>query len=144
MFARVTVQFGVREKALVVPEEAIVPQGTRQFVIKLDDGGENGVKLSRRVEVRVGIRRPGRVEILEGLKAGEVVVTAGQQRLQRDGTPVQAIELAIAGAGEGVNVATAGATPGGGRAAAVALAATRKAAPVLVTGENPCMAMARS
>lgn len=132
MFARVTVQFGVREKALVVPEEAIVPQGTRQYVIKLEEGADKGVMVSRRVEVKVGIRRPGRVEIVEGLKAGDVVVAAGQQRLQRDGTPAQAIELGRAGAAaEGV-APTRAAKP----------AATRQASPV--TGENPCLAMARS
>ena len=60
MFARVTVQFGVREKALVVPEEAIVPQGARQFVINLEDGADQGPTVSRRVEVKVGLRRPRR------------------------------------------------------------------------------------
>lgn len=35
MFARVTTVFSVNPAALVVPEEAIVPQGGRQFVIKV-------------------------------------------------------------------------------------------------------------
>ena len=35
MFARVTTVFSVNDAAWVVPEEAIVPQGNRQFVIKL-------------------------------------------------------------------------------------------------------------
>lgn len=40
MFARVTAVFGERERALVVPEEAIVPQGQKAFVIKVVDGPE--------------------------------------------------------------------------------------------------------
>jgi membrane fusion protein (multidrug efflux system) len=92
MFARVTTVFGVREKARVIPEEAIVPQGGRQFVIKVLAGPEKEALLSQRVEVKVGIRRPGRVEITEGLEAGDTVVTAGQQRLQKDGTALKLIE----------------------------------------------------
>ncbi|MBX9958888.1 MAG: efflux RND transporter periplasmic adaptor subunit [Burkholderiaceae bacterium] len=93
MFARVNTLFGVRERARVVPEEAIVPQGGRQFVIKLVPGPDNDTLVSRRVEVKVGIRRPGQVEIVEGLQEGDTVVTAGQQRLQRDGSPVKVLEL---------------------------------------------------
>jgi len=93
MFARVSTVFGVREKARVIPEEAIVPQGGRQYVIKLLPGPDKDSLVSQRVEVKVGIRRPGQVEILEGLKEGDTVVTAGQQRLQRDGSPVKVLEL---------------------------------------------------
>jgi membrane fusion protein (multidrug efflux system) len=42
MFARVSTVFAQREKALTVPEEAIVPQGGRQFVIRLVDGHSAG------------------------------------------------------------------------------------------------------
>jgi membrane fusion protein, multidrug efflux system len=97
MFARVNTVFSEREKAIVVPEEAIVPQAGKQFVIKLldgvDKGGEKETKTTQRVEVKVGIRRPGKVEILEGLAEGDEVVIAGQQRIQKDGTSVKVVEL---------------------------------------------------
>jgi membrane fusion protein, multidrug efflux system len=35
MFARVNAVFGSRENALVIPEEAIIPQGGRTFVVKI-------------------------------------------------------------------------------------------------------------
>lgn len=92
MFARVTTVFGERERALVIPEEAIVPQGGRQFVIKVLNGPEKDSQVSKRVEVKVGIRRPGRVEILDGLGEGDTVVTAGQQRLQKDGAALKIID----------------------------------------------------
>lgn len=92
MFARVSTVFGERERALVIPEEAIVPQGGRQFVIKVVNGPEKDSQLSKRVEVKVGIRRPGRVEILDGLSEGDTVVTAGHQRLQKDGAAVKVID----------------------------------------------------
>ncbi len=96
MFARVTAVFGEREKAMVVPEEALVPQGGRQIVFKVVPG-EGDTKVSQRTEVKVGLRIPGKVEILEGLQPGDVVVTAGQQRLQRDGTPLRVIEAPARG-----------------------------------------------
>jgi membrane fusion protein, multidrug efflux system len=93
MFARVNTVFSEREKAIVVPEEAIVPQAGKQFVIKLLDGADKETKITQRVEVKVGIRKPGKVEILEGLVDGDEVVTAGQQRVQKDGTTVKVVEL---------------------------------------------------
>lgn len=115
MFARVEAVFSVRDNALAVPEEAIVPQGGRQFVIKAvpapratgpaaaasvagaPNDAPEASNVSQRVEVKLGIRRPGRVEITEGLEEGDVVVVAGQQRLQRDGTPLRVVELGRGG-----------------------------------------------
>ncbi len=99
MFARVATVFAQKEKALVIPEEAIVPQGGRQFVIRLVDGPEG--KVTQRVEVKVGSRSPGKVEIVDGLAAGETVVVAGQQRLQRDGMAVRVIEVGARPGGPG-------------------------------------------
>ena len=103
MFARVTTIFSVNEAALVVPEEAIVPQGGRQFVIRVVDPLVLPVSpeslppeskfVSMRQEVKLGVRRQGKVEITDGLTEGQTVVLAGQQRLQKDGTPLRVVEL---------------------------------------------------
>ena len=93
MFARVNTIFGVRENARVIPEEAIVPQSGKQYVIKLIDAANGQARTSQRVEVKVGLRSPGKVEITEGLEPGDTVVTSGQQRVQRDGTPVTVVEM---------------------------------------------------
>lgn len=99
MFARVLAIFSTDDNALMVPEEAIVPQGGRQHVIRLDaaEGGEAAPAVSRRVEVQLGLRREGQVQILSGLAAGDRVVVAGQQRLQRDGTPVRVVDMSRPG-----------------------------------------------
>lgn len=83
MFARVRLILAEREGALVVPEEAIVPQGAKTTVWKVVDGK------AVRTEVKTGMRRAAKVEIVEGLQAGDIVVTAGQIRLSRDGTAVR-------------------------------------------------------
>jgi len=95
MFARVLTVFAVDEAALVVPEEAIVPQGGKQFVIRIETEGEgDAIKhLSRRAEVQLGVRRGAQVQITSGLAAGDTVVVAGQQRLQKDGTAVRVVEV---------------------------------------------------
>ncbi len=85
MFVRVRVIVGERTNALLVPEEAIVPQGADFFVYKVVDGQ------ARRVPVKIGVRRDARVEIVEGLAAGDQVVTAGM-RLSRDGQPVRILQ----------------------------------------------------
>lgn len=93
MFARPRVVFEVRENALVVPEEALVPQGARQFVFTVVDGPD-GQKVSRRVEAQIGMRLPGKVELLGGVAAGDVIVTAGQSRLLRgDALPLRVVDL---------------------------------------------------
>lgn len=96
MFARVLIVFSVNENALVVPEEALVPQGGRQYVYVLDEQGQGDARkrTSRRVEVEQGVRRGADVQITQGLKPGDTVVVAGQQRLQRDGTVVRVVDLA--------------------------------------------------
>ena len=86
MFAKVTLTLSERDDAVMVPEEAVFPAGDEQFVYRIDDGK------ATRVRVRTGLRREGRVEIVEGVRAGELVVTAGQVKLNRDGTEVRVVE----------------------------------------------------
>ncbi len=94
MFARSRVVFSVREGAVLVPEEALVPMGSRQMIFKVATAAD-GKKTSQRLEARIGLRLPGKVEILEGLKPGDTVVTAGHARLLRgDAVPLRVIDLA--------------------------------------------------
>ena len=81
MFARVRLITRDEKDALAIPEQAIVPQGDEQFVFKILDGK------AQRVKIEVGQRRDGKVEVLNGLAADDIVVTAGHMKL-RDGTPV--------------------------------------------------------
>jgi membrane fusion protein, multidrug efflux system len=85
MFVRVRVIVGERTDALLVPEEAIVPLGGEFYVFTVDNGQ------ARRIPVKIGVRRAAQVEIMEGLKPGDQVVTAGM-RLSRDGQPVRIVQ----------------------------------------------------
>ncbi|MBU3722683.1 MAG: efflux RND transporter periplasmic adaptor subunit [Limnohabitans sp.] len=153
MFARVNAVFGERAEALVLPEEAIVPQGGRATVVKVVPGANKDELISERVTVKIGLRQPGKVEILEGLALGDTVVVAGQQRLQKDGTLVRVVDMSkgqaggAAGGAAGANgapgaggAASAGPAAGGGKSpdAAPAKEAGKGKMPP-VTGENPCL-----
>jgi membrane fusion protein, multidrug efflux system len=82
MFARVRLITRDAKDALVVPEQALVPQGDQQFVYRVVDGK------ALRTKVEVGQRREARVEVLAGVTADDIIVTAGQLKL-RDGVPVK-------------------------------------------------------
>jgi membrane fusion protein (multidrug efflux system) len=93
MFARVRTVFAVREGALVVPEEALVPEGDKRFLVKVVPG-PGGAQVSQRLEAQVGRRLPGKAEILAGLAVGDLVVTAGHARLLRaDGQVLKIVEV---------------------------------------------------
>ena len=69
--------------ALAVAEEAVVPTGGKTYVFVVKEG-----KAERR-EIKLGLRRPGYVEVLEGLNEGDRVVVEGAFRLGRKGVSVR-------------------------------------------------------
>jgi len=71
--------------ALMIPEQALVPEGDRKFVFAVRDSK------AVRMEVKTGRRRPGEVEILNGLAEGDVIVVEGTQKV-RDGAPVKPLQ----------------------------------------------------
>ena len=78
-----------RGDVLVAPEQAIVPEGTTQYVFVVADG-----VVDKRIVI-LGRRIPGFVVIREGLTAGEFVVTEGTGKV-RQGSQVENIDQASA------------------------------------------------
>jgi membrane fusion protein (multidrug efflux system) len=68
--------------AVVIPEEALVPEQNKQFVFVIE--GEH----ARKREVTIGARRPGSVEVVAGLAAGERIIVEGTVKI-RDGGEVR-------------------------------------------------------
>jgi len=73
MFANVTVRAGKQIDAVIVPSEAIVRTGEQEQVFVQRAPGQYEPR-----KVIVGIDSEGQAQILEGLKAGEIVVTSSQ------------------------------------------------------------------
>ncbi len=65
---------------LAVPEEAIVPIESKQYVYLVTPE-----KKAERREIKIGARQPGFAEVLSGLKEGEKVVVEGTLKLRPDG-----------------------------------------------------------
>ena len=85
MFTEVRTVLPARDGILTLPRTAITynPYGESVFVIQDKDG----IQTVQRRPVKTGEIRDGRVEIVEGLQAGEQVVSAGHNKL-RNGQPV--------------------------------------------------------
>jgi membrane fusion protein (multidrug efflux system) len=83
MFAQVQTVVDRRPNAVVISERALVPslRGFGVFVIK------DGAAVVQ--DVKIGVRQPGKVEIVEGLNPGDEIVVGGTQKLV-DGSKVVA------------------------------------------------------
>ena len=90
MFLNVELQRDQRT-AVVIPEEALVPEQNRQFVFVVANG------MAEKREVRIGSRSPGSVEIIQGLRVGERIVVEGTVKL-RDSGPVRDLAKDLGGA----------------------------------------------
>jgi membrane fusion protein (multidrug efflux system) len=86
-FARLQLDTGSgNAQALLVPEQALMQDGETRLVYTVVDGK------AKRTPVKTGTRVPGMVQVVEGLKPGDVVITAGQAKpMMRDGVPVVAV-----------------------------------------------------
>ncbi len=95
MFARVQVELEKVEDAIVVPQEAILTtaKGQKQLFVLSD------TKAMQRT-VTTGIEQGRMVQVLEGVRPGELVVVAGNERL-KDGMPVAVLGAASAKPGSG-------------------------------------------
>lgn len=75
MFAETRLATEVRPRAVIIPEDALLPLQGAVFVWVSKDN-----KATRR-QVGIGVRTPGFVEVKSGVEAGEQVVVGGQERL---------------------------------------------------------------
>lgn len=82
LFARVTLELGA-DDVVMVPESAITPSGSAQYVFKVVNN------VVQRVEVSVGLRRDGWVEVV-GVEQGEQIVVLGTQKVA-EGTAVNVV-----------------------------------------------------
>lgn len=71
-----------RRQALVIPESALMPKGREHHVLLI--AGEPPVVEKR--SIRIGSRRPGEVEVLTGLEAGDWVITHGMEKARAGAT----------------------------------------------------------
>lgn len=83
MAVRLRVLIGQHENAILLPQEAIIRQGTKHLVQIVDADNKAHPR-----EIRIGDYYLDGAHILEGLSPGDQVVVAGHQKLRQPGMPV--------------------------------------------------------
>jgi membrane fusion protein (multidrug efflux system) len=86
-FVRVSVDVKVADNAVLVPDMALVPQGGAMSVYVINTTPQG--TMASRTTVEVGLRGNNQAQIISGLQAGQMVVTAGQMKLQAPLMPVK-------------------------------------------------------
>lgn len=77
-FARVKLSFEPDSNALMIPTQAVIPQARGKRVYVFSNGKANSV------DVITGIRDSAMVQVTDGLKAGDTVITTGLLGLRPD------------------------------------------------------------
>lgn len=89
MFVRIEVALRSQDNVITVPKSAVTysPYGDSVYVVRPNPAGDADGLIAESLSVITGPSRGDQVAIESGLKAGMVVVTSGQQKLQ-NGAPV--------------------------------------------------------
>ncbi|MDR0552665.1 MAG: efflux RND transporter periplasmic adaptor subunit [Holosporales bacterium] len=90
LFANVTLVTGEKSDVLLIDEESLDREGSREFVWAIDEKGRAYMK-----QVLTGARDDHGVEVVAGLKEGEYVVTAGHLKLS-NGVKVRILNAPVA------------------------------------------------
>ena len=73
----VSIMLNMRD-ALAVPDTSIIMEGEKTFVYKISVSPEN---VANKVEVQIGNRNEGKIEILSGLNEGDIIVAEGLKKV---------------------------------------------------------------
>ena len=82
MLASLELTLQLRDSAIVIPDPALMSNGDHFLVFVVDEKNTAQIRA-----IEVGLRMPGKAEVVKGLNAGDKVVVEGVQKL-RPGSPV--------------------------------------------------------
>ncbi len=85
LLMQITLETNIRQ-ALVIPEEAIIPNGDKNFVLVVIE--KEKIKTVEKRLVETGTREPGKVEVLSGLLVNDLVVIQGIMKA-KPGNPIR-------------------------------------------------------
>lgn len=85
--------------SLSAPEISIVAEGSKNFVYVVDQSKTPAA--ARKVEVTLGMREPGIVEVLAGLESGQMIITDGVLKVRPD-APVKIAPGSAGGGGSAI------------------------------------------
>jgi RND family efflux transporter MFP subunit len=121
MFAQLELAVGAKARVLTVPVSAVIDSGARQLaLVQVGDASEGRFEPR---EVKLGARSENYLEVLSGLREGELVVTSANFLIDAESN----LKAAIAGFGAGAGNATGGTAATGAGAAMAPAAAGHQA-----------------
>jgi membrane fusion protein (multidrug efflux system) len=71
VFAKVKIELGKNEQAIMIPTEAVVPQGRKKQIYQF----KNGKAMA--MDITTGVRDSSKIQVLSGLNLGDTVITTG-------------------------------------------------------------------
>ena len=77
-FAKISLQMGKNERALIVPTQAIIPQARNKNAVVYNNG------IAKFIPVITGIRDSSYIQIIDGLKAGDTVIITALLAIRPD------------------------------------------------------------
>lgn len=89
--------------SLVISEISVIAEGSKNFVFVVDQSKQPATAV--KTEVTLGMREPGLVEVVTGLKSGDVVVTDGVLKV-RPGAPILVRGASTPGGQAGARIAS--------------------------------------
>ncbi len=97
MFAQVEMAVAARAEAITIPTSAVIDSGTRRMVLVQANAGRFEPR-----EVKLGARSEDYVEVLEGIKQGELVVTSANFLIDAESNLTAAVKgFGASAAGDG-------------------------------------------
>ena len=75
----VTLSFNKRD-SLSIPDTSIILEGNKSYVYKISED-----KIAERLEIEIGSRNDGDVEVISGLNSGDVIVAEGLKKVRPNG-----------------------------------------------------------
>ncbi len=102
-FAHIALKVEQKPAALVVPENAIIPQGNQSFIYRIDAGDQVSL-----IPATLGQRLKGEVEVVQGLAPGDEIVVSGQMKLH-PGAKIMRLPKGGSGGSPGAPAASPGA-----------------------------------
>ena len=75
----VTLSFNKRD-SLSIPDTSIILEGNKSYVYKISEDN-----IAERLEIEIGSRNDGDVEVISGLNSGDVIVAEGLKKVRPNG-----------------------------------------------------------
>jgi len=93
MFARINLDLGTSHESILIPRDALVYRGDQPGAYTIEE------EKAKYLPLQTGLTQGDKVEVLDGLVAGDLVITRGSNML-KEGDAVRVLELNSGGRGQ--------------------------------------------